>query len=129
MFAAATSILAKIGIENVESNLGTAVRTLVVLCMAWIIVFAKGKQSQVKTLDKRELVFIMLSGLATGASWLCYYYAIQNGVVSVVVPIDKLSILVSIAFSYFVFREKLTKKAALGLCLMVLGTLGMAIFA
>ena len=129
MFAAATSILAKIGIENVESNLGTAVRTLVVLCMAWIIVFAKGKQSQVKTLDKRELVFIMLSGLATGASWICYYYAIQNGVVSVVVPIDKLSILVSIAFSYFVFREKLTKKAALGLCLMVLGTLGMAIFA
>ena len=129
VFAAATSILAKIGIENVESNLGTAVRTLVVLCMAWIIVFAKGKQSQVKTLDKRELVFIMLSGLATGASWLCYYYAIQNGVVSVVVPIDKLSILVSIAFSYFVFHEKLTKKAALGLCLMVLGTLGMAIFA
>lgn len=129
VFAAATSILAKIGIENVESNLGTTVRTLVVLCMAWIIVFAKGKQSQVKTLDKRELVFIMLSGLATGASWLCYYYAIQNGVVSVVVPIDKLSILVSIAFSYFVFHEKLTKKAALGLCLMVLGTLGMAIFA
>lgn len=129
VFAAATSILAKIGIENVESNLGTAVRTLVVLCMAWIIVFAKGKQSQVKTLDKRELVFIMLSGLATGASWLGYYYAIQNGVVSVVVPIDKLSILVSIAFSYFVFHEKLTKKAALGLCLMVLGTLGMAIFA
>ncbi|MGN0555393.1 MAG: EamA family transporter [Candidatus Fimenecus sp.] len=129
VFAAATSILAKIGIENVESNLGTAVRTLVVLCMAWVIVFAKGKQSQVKTLDKRELVFILLSGLATGASWLCYYYAIQNGVVSVVVPIDKLSILVSIAFSYFVFHEKLTKKAALGLCLMVLGTLGMAIFA
>ncbi|MGN0562667.1 MAG: EamA family transporter [Candidatus Fimenecus sp.] len=129
VFAAATSILAKIGIENVESNLGTAVRTLVVLCMAWGIVFAKGKQSQVKTLDKRELVFIILSGLATGASWLCYYYAIQNGVVSVVVPIDKLSILVSIAFSYFVFHEKLTKKAFLGLCLMVLGTLGMAIFA
>lgn len=129
VFAAATSILAKIGIENVESNLATAVRTLVVLCMAWGIVFAKGKQRQVKTLDKRELVFIMLSGLATGASWLCYYYAIQNGVVSVVVPIDKLSILVSIAFSYFVFHEKLTKKAALGLCLMVLGTLGMAIFA
>ncbi|MGN0520370.1 MAG: EamA family transporter [Candidatus Fimenecus sp.] len=129
VFAAATSILAKIGIENVESNLGTSVRTLVVLCMAWGIVFAKGKQSQVKTLDKRELVFIILSGLATGASWLCYYYAIQNGVVSVVVPIDKLSILVSIAFSYFVFHEKLTKKAFLGLCLMVLGTLGMAIFA
>ena len=129
VFAAATSVLAKIGIENVESNLGTAVRTLVVLFMAWIIVFAKGKQNQVKTLDKRELRFIALSGLATGASWLCYYYAIQNGVVSVVVPIDKLSIVVSIAFSYFVFHEKLTKKSALGLCLMVFGTLIMAIFA
>ncbi|MGN0571572.1 MAG: EamA family transporter [Candidatus Fimenecus sp.] len=129
VFAAATSILAKIGIENVESNLGTSVRTLVVLVMAWGIVFTKGKQKQVGTLDKRELVFILLSGLATGASWLCYYYAIQNGVVSVVVPIDKLSILVSIAFSYFVFHEKLTKKAFWGLCLMVLGTLGMAIFA
>lgn len=129
VFAAATSVLAKIGIENVESNLGTAVRTLVVLFMAWMIVFAKGKQNQVKTLDKRELRFIALSGLATGASWLCYYYAIQNGVVSVVVPIDKLSIVVSIAFSYFVFHEKLTKKSALGLCLMVFGTLIMAIFA
>ncbi len=129
VFAAATSVLAKIGIENVESNLGTAVRTLVVLFMAWMIVFAKGKQNQVKTLDKCELRFIALSGLATGASWLCYYYAIQNGVVSVVVPIDKLSIVVSIAFSYFVFHEKLTKKSALGLCLMVFGTLIMAIFA
>lgn len=129
VFAAATSVLAKIGIENVESNLGTAVRTLVVLFMAWMIVFAKGKQNQVKTLDKRELRFIALSGLATGASWLCYYYAIQNGVVSVVVPIDKLSIVVSIAFSYFVFHEKLTKKSVLGLCLMVFGTLIMAIFA
>ena len=129
VFAAATSVLAKIGIENVESNLGTAARTLVVLFMAWMIVFAKGKQNQVKTLDKRELRFIALSGLATGASWLCYYYAIQNGVVSVVVPIDKLSIVVSIAFSYFVFHEKLTKKSALGLCLMVFGTLIMAIFA
>ena len=129
VFAAVTSVLAKIGIENVESNLGTAIRTLVVLFMAWMIVFAKGKQNQVKTLDKRELRFIALSGLATGASWLCYYYAIQNGVVSVVVPIDKLSIVVSIAFSYFVFHEKLTKKSALGLCLMVFGTLIMAIFA
>lgn len=129
VFAAATSVLAKIGIENVESNLGTAVRTLVVLFMAWMIVFAKGKQNQVKTLDKRELRFIALSGLATGASWLCYYYAIQNGVVSVVIPIDKLSIIVSIAFSYFVFHEKLTKKSVLGLCLMVFGTLIMAIFA
>lgn len=128
-FAAATSILAKIGIENVESNLGTTIRTFVVLVMAWIIVFAKDKQSEVKAIDKRELLFIVLSGFASGASWLCYYYAIQNGVVSVVVPIDKLSILVSIVFSYFVFREKLTKKAAVGLCLMVAGTLAMAIFA
>lgn len=129
VFAAATSILAKIGIDNVESNLGTAVRTLVVLLMAWGIVFSKGKQKQVKTLEKRELIFIVLSGFATGTSWLCYYYAIQKGIVSVVVPIDKLSILVSIVFSYFVFHERLSKKAALGLCLMIAGTLGMAIFA
>ncbi len=129
VFAALTSVLAKIGIDGVESNLGTTVRTCVVLLMAWIIVFAKGKQKQVRQVDKKELLFIALSGLATGASWLCYYYAIQNGIVSVVVPIDKLSILVSIAFSYIVFHEKLTKKAFLGLALMVLGTLGMAIFA
>lgn len=129
VFAAATSILAKIGIDCVESNLGTAVRTLVVLLMAWGIVFAKGKQKQVKTIDRCELVFIVLSGFATGASWLCYYYAIQKGVVSVVVPIDKLSILVSIVFSYFVFHETLSKKAVLGLCLMIAGTLGMAVFA
>lgn len=127
VFAALTSILARIGITGVESNLGTALRTGVVLIMAWIIVFGKGKQSQIKDIDKRELVFIALSGLATGASWLCYYYAIQNGVVSVVVPIDKLSILVTIAFSYAVFHEKLGKKALLGLLLMVLGTLAMAI--
>lgn len=129
VFAAATSILAKIGIDCVESNLGTALRTLVVLLMAWGIVFAKGKQKQVKNIDRRELVFIVLSGFATGASWLCYYYAIQKGVVSVVVPIDKLSILVSIVFSYFVFHETLSKKAVLGLCLMIAGTLGMAVFA
>lgn len=129
VFAALTSVLAKIGIDGVESNLGTAVRTCVVLLMAWIIVFAKGKQKQVRQIDKKELLFIALSGIATGASWLCYYYAIQNGIVSVVVPIDKLSILVSIAFSYIVFHEKLTKKAFLGLALMVLGTLAMAIFA
>lgn len=129
VFAAATSILAKIGIDCVESNLGTALRTLVVLLMAWGIVFAKGKQKQVKSINRRELVFIVLSGFATGASWLCYYYAIQKGVVSVVVPIDKLSILVSIVFSYFVFHETLSKKAVLGLCLMIAGTLGMAVFA
>ncbi|MBQ4651057.1 MAG: EamA family transporter [Firmicutes bacterium] len=129
VFAAATSILAKVGIEGVESNLGTAIRTIVVLIMAWAIVFMKGKGGQVKKIDRRELMFISLSGLATGASWLCYYYAIQTGIVSVVVPIDKLSILVSVAFSYVVFKEKLSKKAAAGLALMVAGTLAMAIFA
>ena len=129
VFAALTSILGKMGIENVESNLGTAIRTAVVLVMAWVIVFIKGKQTKIKEIDKKELFFIALSGIATGGSWLCYYYAIQKGVVSVVVPIDKLSIVVSIVFSYFVFKEKLTKKALMGLVLMVLATISMAIFA
>lgn len=129
VFASLTSILAKVGISGVESNLGTAIRTGVVLIMAWIIVLIKKKQSDLKNLDKKELVFIALSGLATGASWLCYYYAIQNGIVSVVVPIDKMSILVSVAFSYFVFKEKLSKKAAIGLLLMLCGTLAMAVWA
>lgn len=129
VFAALTSILAKVGISGVESSLGTAVRTGVVLVMAWLIVFAKGKQARLKNIDKKELGFIALSGLATGGSWLCYYYAIQNGIVSVVVPIDKLSILVTILFSYFVFKEKLSKKALAGLILMVCGTLAMAIWA
>jgi len=128
VFAALTSILAKIGIEGVESNLGTAIRTCVVLVMAWIIVFMRGKQAQVKTIDRRELRFIALSGLATGASWLCYYYAIQNGIVSAVVPIDKLSVVVTVAFSYAVFKEKLSGKALAGLALMVSGTLAMAIW-
>ena len=128
IFAALTSILAKAGIEGVESNLGTAIRTGVVLVMAWAIVLAKGKGRAIRTVDGRELLFIALSGLATGASWLCYYYAIQNGVVSVVVPIDKLSILVTVLFSYFVFREKLSGKALLGLILMVAGTLLMTLF-
>ncbi len=128
LFAALTSILAKIGISGVESNLGTAIRTGVVLLMAWIIVFAKGKQQQIRTLDKKELVFIALSGIATGASWLFYYYAIQNGIVSVVVPIDKLSIVFTVAFSYFVFKEKLSRKAFAGLALMVVGTLLMVVF-
>ena len=128
VFAALTSILAKVGISGVESNLGTAIRTGVVLLMAWIIVFARGKHKEIKQIDKKELLFISLSGLATGASWLCYYYAIQNGIVSVVVPIDKLSILVTVIFSYFVFKEKLSKKAFFGLALMVIGTLIMAIF-
>lgn len=128
VFAALTSILAKMGISGVESNLGTAIRTGVVLIMAWVIVFAKGKQAQLKSIDKKELLFIGLSGIATGASWLCYYYAIQNGEVSVVVPIDKLSIIVTVIFSYFVFKEKLSKKAFAGLCLMVVGTLLMVFF-
>ncbi|WP_298029078.1 EamA family transporter [uncultured Dysosmobacter sp.] len=128
VFAALTSILAKVGISGVESNLGTALRTCVVLVMAWVVVFLKGKQTQLASLDRRELGFIALSGVATGASWLCYYYAIQNGSVSVVVPIDKLSILVSVLFSRLVFQEKLSKKAACGLALMVCGTLLMAVF-
>lgn len=128
VFAALTSILAKVGISGVESNLGTAIRTGVVLLMAWIIVCARGKQKQLKAIDKKELTFIGLSGLATGASWLCYYYAIQNGDVSVVVPIDKLSIILTVIFSYFVFKERLSKKAFFGLCLMVVGTLLMVFF-
>jgi len=129
IFAALTSILAKIGIDGVESNLGTAIRTAVVLVMAWIIVFAKGEHKQLCKIEKKELMYITLSGLATGASWLCYYYAIQNGIVSVVVPVDKMSILVTVMFSYFVFKEKLSKKAMLGLGMMAVGTLAMAIWA
>lgn len=129
VFAALTSILAKVGISSVESNLGTAIRTGVVLVMAWMIVFVKGKQREIRAISKKELLFIALSGVATGASWLCYYYAIQNGVVSVVVPIDKLSIAVTVAFSYVVFGERLNKKAFCGLALMIVGTLTMAIWA
>ena len=128
VFAALTSILAKAGIAGVESNLGTAIRTGVVLILTWIIVFARGKHVGINRIDRKEFLFIALSGLATGASWLCYYYAIQNGIVSVVVPIDKLSILVTVIFSYFVFKEKLSKKALLGLLLIVTGTLLMAFF-
>ncbi|MCM1064936.1 MAG: EamA family transporter [Eubacterium sp.] len=126
VFAALTSVLAKVGITGVESDLGTALRTGVVLLMAWAIVFMKGKQSQVKEIDRKELCYISLSGLATGASWLCYYYAIQNGVVSVVVPIDKMSILVTVLFSGRVFHERLSRKAFAGLCLMTAATLVMA---
>lgn len=129
VFAALTAILAKIGISGVESNLGTAIRTGVVLVMAWLIVLSKGKLGQVREIDRRELLYISLSGLATGVSWLCYYYAIQNGVVSVVIPIDKLSILVTVGFSYVVFKEKLSRKAVVGLTFMVLGTLLMAMWA
>ncbi len=127
VFAALTSILGKVGISGVESNLGTAVRTGVVLVMSWMMVFVQGKQAKLKAIEKGELGFICLSGLATGASWLCYYKALQDGLASVVVPIDKLSILVTIGFSYVVFREKLTKKAAIGLAGIVVGTLLMVL--
>ncbi|MDD5953499.1 MAG: EamA family transporter [Oscillospiraceae bacterium] len=128
VFAAATSIIAKIGITGVESNLGTAIRTGVVLLMAWLIVFARKKTHLLKQVPPRELGFLTCSGISTGASWLCYYYAIQNGAVSVVIPIDKMSIVVSIAFSYLVFGEKLSRRAWIGLGMMVAGTLVMAIF-
>lgn len=126
-FASLTSILGKIGIEGVESNLGTAIRTGVVLIMAWILVFIKGEQHTLRSIQKKELAFICLSGLATGGSWLCYYKALQDGLASVVVPIDKLSILVSIGFSALVFKERLSRKSALGLALIVAGTLIMLI--
>ncbi|MGI6070934.1 MAG: EamA family transporter [Blautia sp.] len=125
VFASLTAILGKVGITGIESNLGTAIRTGVVLVMAWIVVFVTGRQKEVKKVPRNELGFILLSGLATGASWLCYYKALQDGFASIVVPIDKLSILVTIAFSYVVFKERLTKKAAAGLILVVAGTLVM----
>lgn len=123
VFASLTAILGKVGISGVESNLGTAIRTGVVLFMSWVMVFVTGKQGALKAIPKNELFFICLSGLATGGSWLCYYKALQDGPASVVVPIDKLSILVTVLFSYLVFREKLTKKSALGLAGIVAGTL------
>lgn len=128
VFAALTSILGKVGITGVEFNLGTAIRTIVVLIMAIIVVYAKGKTLSLRTLDKRELLFIVLSGIATGASWLCYYYSIQTGVVSIVVPIDKLSLLGTVFFSYLVFKEKLTKKSFTGLVLITVATLAMTIW-
>lgn len=123
VFASLTAIFGKIGITGVESNLGTALRTGVVLLMAWLVVFVKGKQTAVRQVPGKELIFIVLSGIATGASWLCYYKALQDGLASVVVPIDKLSILVTIAFSYVVFQETLSKRAGIGLLCVVVGTL------
>lgn len=122
VFASLTSILGKIGISGIDSNLGTAIRTSVVLVMAWLMVFVKNKQSEIKSIDYKELLFIILSGFATGASWLCFYRALQEGPTSVVVPIDKLSILVTIIFSRVVFHEKLSRKALLGLILITVGT-------
>lgn len=127
VFASLTSILGKIGIQGVDSNLGTAIRTIVVLVMAWMMVVVRGKQAEVASIEKKELGFIVLSGFATGASWMCYYRALQDGPASVVAPIDKLSILVTIAFSWIVFHEKLTKKALAGLVAIVCGTLLLAL--
>ena len=123
VFASLTSILGKVGIEGVESNLGTSIRTVVVIVMSFVMASVTGKVKEIKRIDKKELVFILLSGISTGASWLFYYRALQDGEASIVVPIDKLSILVTIAFSYFVFKEKLGKKALIGLILIVVGTL------
>jgi bacterial/archaeal transporter family protein len=127
VFASLTSILGKIGIDGIDSNLGTAIRTCVVLIMAWLIVFIKNKQHTLKDIPHRELLFICLSGLATGASWLCYYKALKDGQASAVVPIDKLSILITVAFSYIVFKEKLNLKSGIGLIFIVGGTLLMII--
>ncbi len=127
VFASLTAILGKLGIAQINSNLGTAIRTTVVLLMAWLVVYVSGKQNEVKNIEKKELGFICLSGLATGASWLCYYRALQDGPASVVVPIDKLSILVTIAFSWIVFHEKLTPKAGCGLICIILGTVVLCI--
>lgn len=123
VFASLTAILGKVGISGVESNLGTAIRTVVVLAMSWVMVFVTSKREELKRIPKNELGFICLSGLATGGSWLCYYKALQDGPASVVVPIDKLSILVTVLFSYVVFHEKLTARSAVGLALIVGGTL------
>lgn len=123
VFASLTSILGKIGIQDINSNLGTAIRTIVVLAMAWVVVFVTGKQNTIKSIDKRSWIFLILSGFATGSSWLCYYRALQTGPASIVVPIDKLSILVTVVFSYFVFHEKLSLKSGSGLLMIVAGTL------
>lgn len=127
VFASLTAILGKVGIEGINSNLGTAIRTTVVLAMAWLMVFVQGKQDKVSQIEKGELGFISVSGLATGASWLCYYRALQEGPASVVVPVDKLSMLVTIAFSWIVFHEKLTAKAAVGVVMITAGTILLAV--
>ena len=127
IFASLTSILGKVGIEGVESNLGTAIRTIVVLIMAWIVVFVTKKQGEIKYIDKKSWKFLLLSGVTTGLSWLSYYKSLQEGEASIVVPIDKLSIVITIGFSYFILKEKLTKKSTLGLVLIVAGTVALLI--
>ena len=127
LFASLTSILGKIGIEDIDSNLGTAIRTIVVLLMSWIVVFSTGKKEKLKGIRKKELFFIIVSGFATGSSWLCYYRALQEGPASAVIPIDKLSIIVTIIFSRIVFKEHLSKKALIGLLAIIAGTLIIAL--
>ena len=127
VFASLTALLSKIGIVGIESNLGTAIRTIIVLIMAWLIVLAGGKQKQIRDVSRKSWTFIILSGIATGLSWLCYYRALQDGPISVVLPIDKLSILISIAFAYIIFKERLTRRSGLGLAMIVTGTLGMVV--
>ena len=127
LFAGITAVLAKCGIKKTDSNVATAIRTVVVLLFSWLMVFLTGKQKEIRKTEKKELAFIYLSGLATGASWLCYYRALQDGLASVVVPIDKLSMLVTIAFSWIVFHERLTGKAAAGVSLITIGTVLLAI--
>lgn len=128
VFAGLTAILSKCGVKNANSDVATAVRTSVVLVMAWLIVFITGAYSTVAQISVTSWIFLILSGLATGASWLCYYYAIQQGLVSVVMPIDRLSILITVLFSIIVFREKLSLKAWIGLALLTTGTVCMAVF-
>lgn len=123
IFASLTSILGKIGIVGIESNLGTAIRTIVVLIMAWLVVFVTKKQNEIKNIDKKSWLYICLSGITTGMSWLCYYKALQDGQASIVVPIDKLSILITVAFSYLFLKEKLTTKSFIGLVIITIGTL------
>ena len=122
IFAALTSILAKVGIEGVNSNLATAVRTIVVVFMAWFMVFATGNQNGIVDISKKSWIFLILSGLATGASWLCYYKALQLGEVSKVVPIDKLSIVITIILAFIFLGEQITLKTLIGCCLIVAGT-------
>ena len=125
VFASLTSIFGKIGVENVESNLGTAIRTVVVLVMAWLMVFVTGKQHEIQNISKKSWLFLFLSGITTGLSWLCYYRALQDGPASVVVPIDKLSIVITIVFSCILLKERLSRKAVFGLLLILAGTLAM----
>lgn len=127
LFAGLTSILAKCGIRKTDSTVATAIRTIIVLLFSWAMVFIVGSQNQLAALDGRSLLFLVLSGLATGASWLCYFRALQDGPASVVVPVDKLSILVTVLFSFLVFHERLTRRSAIGLAAIVAGTLLMLI--